>query len=564
MKLPSADHLPNPPLRRALWLTAFASVFSYVAGGPDRIPWLGVFLAAGGLSTIASVRWPSPGLLHQGIVVAALGGWFLVDAGATGDVREAAPHMLVLMLGLFAPWAGMPFMAWTVAAAAGTLLLWTALLPSTGMFLIALAWILPSASYALGVAHATRTASAWDAAGSGGAAARLRSRFGALRPLAIAANLAVFAATLGTLGFLLAPRSDPGGAGGGPAGASGGREPGRGGSPRGGAAVLTGAGGGRTGFRDRVDFADIGPIKMDHRVALHVRLRRGGRPAAAPGGVLLLRGTALNRYANGTWTAAGVGTKRIADRDDGEEDGRVSVARASPGSSARILEQQVESVSLGLAYYFHVARLLSVRAPAAVADGNDAAVPEGAIGTGYTVWSDPVARGPEWRGLGVPASLPAFLEVPGGEARKAALAARARALAGGPLPAEPYARAESLERAVRGAAPYTLRVRRPPRGRDPVDAFLEGQPGHCEYFASALALVLRATGIPSRLVSGFRSPEGDPAEAGAYVVRHSHAHAWVEAAFRLPDGSVAWVPFDATPADPPPGTPLPPPPRLRP
>ncbi len=557
---------PNPFLRQALVLTALAAISAYVAGGREHVPWLGAFVAAAGLSSLVARRLPSPGILAQGITLAALGGWFFLECGATGEPLPALLHTLVLFLGLVAPWADAPGLRWTFASGAGTLVICAAVFPTTGMILVALALLLLFASHALGVAHLSRTAAAWDTAGAGGAAARLRSRLGALRPLAIAANLALFAATLGTLVFLLAPRSVPG---------AGGRErtdgrgrPGTGGSAgrRGGAPVLTGAGGGRTGFRDRVDFADIGPIKMDHRVALHVRLRRGGRPAAAPGGVLLLRGTALNRYANGAWTAAGVGTKRIADKDDGEEDGRVSVSRAPAGSAARILEQQVESVSLGLAYYFHVARLTRVRAPGAVVDGNDAAVPEGAIGSGYTVWSDPVARGPEWRGAAVPASLPAFLEVPGGEARKSALASRAKTIAGGALPEEPYARAEALERGLKKSYAATLRVRRPPARQDPVEAFLDRKipAGHCEFFASALALLLRSAGIPSRLVSGFRSPEGDPAEAGAYIVRHSHAHAWVEAAFRLPDGTVAWVPFDATPADPAPGTPLPPLPRLAP
>lgn len=67
--------------------------------------------------------------------------------------------------------------------------------------------------------------------------------------------------------------------------------------------------------------------------------------------------------------------------------------------------------------------------------------------------------------------------------------------------------------------------------------------GHCEYFATALALVLRQQGIPCRLVGGFLAHEWDP-QMKAAVARARHAHAWVEALMR--DGS--WITLDPTPA----------------
>src|SRR5207247_2605025 len=79
---------------------------------------------------------------------------------------------------------------------------------------------------------------------------------------------------------------------------------------------------------------------------------------------------------------------------------------------------------------------------------------------------------------------------------------------------------------------------------DPVSAFLfEKKRGHCEYFATSMALLLRSAGIPSRLVNGFL--EGEYNELGDfYVVRQSDAHSWVEVYF---DGS--WVLFDPSPRD---------------
>ncbi len=64
---------------------------------------------------------------------------------------------------------------------------------------------------------------------------------------------------------------------------------------------------------------------------------------------------------------------------------------------------------------------------------------------------------------------------------------------------------------------------------DPVEDFIaRNSRGHCEYFATALALMLRSRGIPSRVVSGFRCDEYNDL-GGFYQVRQFHAHSWVEA-----------------------------------
>jgi transglutaminase-like putative cysteine protease len=78
---------------------------------------------------------------------------------------------------------------------------------------------------------------------------------------------------------------------------------------------------------------------------------------------------------------------------------------------------------------------------------------------------------------------------------------------------------------------------------NPVDSFLfETRSGHCEYFATAMVMMLRAEGIPARFVTGFVGAEMNPLE-DYYVIRHSNAHAWVEA--WLPDSG--WTTFDPTP-----------------
>jgi transglutaminase-like putative cysteine protease len=80
---------------------------------------------------------------------------------------------------------------------------------------------------------------------------------------------------------------------------------------------------------------------------------------------------------------------------------------------------------------------------------------------------------------------------------------------------------------------------------DPVEDFLVNRKaGHCEYFASALALLLRAEGIPSRMVSGFKGGEVNRL-SGEFEVQQRHAHTWVEA-----DLGGRWVTLDPTPAAP--------------
>lgn len=79
--------------------------------------------------------------------------------------------------------------------------------------------------------------------------------------------------------------------------------------------------------------------------------------------------------------------------------------------------------------------------------------------------------------------------------------------------------------------------------KDPLEKFLTERPAaHCEFFASALALMLRTRGIPSRYVVGFMVTEKSPFSDYS-IVRVRHAHAWVEAYI----GGMGWVRFDPTP-----------------
>jgi hypothetical protein len=106
---------------------------------------------------------------------------------------------------------------------------------------------------------------------------------------------------------------------------------------------------------------------------------------------------------------------------------------------------------------------------------------------------------------------------------------------------DPHARIAVILEHLASDYHYALAYERT-AGVDPVVDFLTLHPeGHCEYFASALAILARMAEVPSRVVGGYRVVETSP--FGYHIVRERHAHAWTE--LWLDD---RWVTFDPTPA----------------
>jgi transglutaminase-like putative cysteine protease len=109
----------------------------------------------------------------------------------------------------------------------------------------------------------------------------------------------------------------------------------------------------------------------------------------------------------------------------------------------------------------------------------------------------------------------------------------------------PYAKAEAIERYLRANYRYSPVVKAPPAGRDPVDWFLfELREDFCEYFASAMVVMLREVGVPARMVEGYTAGTFDPVTQ-RYVVREVNAHAWVEVYFP----GYGWIEFEPTPSE---------------
>ncbi|MEX0907162.1 MAG: transglutaminase domain-containing protein, partial [Gemmatimonadota bacterium] len=132
----------------------------------------------------------------------------------------------------------------------------------------------------------------------------------------------------------------------------------------------------------------------------------------------------------------------------------------------------------------------------------------------------------------------AHLQLPPTSARVLALADSFRSEAD-----NVYDHVVSVERWLRTAFSYTLDLPGTPREAT-LDHFLfERRAGHCEYFSTTMAVLLRAGGIPARNVNGFLG--GDWNEFGGFLtVTQNDAHSWVEVYFP----GWGWVEFDPTPA----------------
>lgn len=222
-------------------------------------------------------------------------------------------------------------------------------------------------------------------------------------------------------------------------------------------------------------------------------LRVEGVPAGA-----LLRGASFERYERGVWLT---GERRF--------EAEAPPVRGSPGTLERLA-----SPPLPLFLPRGAAPLQGARG---VRRDERGIWEQGSIGTWdevtFLVGGDRPLAPPGFDALQLPRAIAPQLEAIGAE------------LAAGAGP--PAAKLRGIVGALETRFAYSIEVPSPGR-QDPVIAFLtESRRGHCELFASALTLLLRAQGIPARIVTGYRVTE--ELGGGGFLVRERNAHAWVEA-----------------------------------
>ncbi|GIV75170.1 MULTISPECIES: transglutaminase TgpA family protein [Caldilinea] len=130
-----------------------------------------------------------------------------------------------------------------------------------------------------------------------------------------------------------------------------------------------------------------------------------------------------------------------------------------------------------------------------------------------------------------------FLQVP--EDFSPAIAQLAQELTAGLT--TPYDKAKAIESYLR-TIDYNDAIAAPPPGRDPLEYFLfDIREGYCDYYATAMAMMLRVVGVPARTVSGYAEGIFDQ-ESGLYFVTERDAHTWVEVFFP----EFGWIEFEPT------------------
>jgi transglutaminase-like putative cysteine protease len=131
-----------------------------------------------------------------------------------------------------------------------------------------------------------------------------------------------------------------------------------------------------------------------------------------------------------------------------------------------------------------------------------------------------------------------WLQLPAGRNPRTVAAGRALALQD-----DPIQRINAVLQRFR-SEPFTYTLEPPLLGYDPVDQFLyETRSGFCEHFSSAFVVLMRAAGVPARVVTGYQGGDINPVD-GYMTVRQSDAHAWAEVWL----GARGWIRVDPTAA----------------
>ncbi|HMB07281.1 MAG TPA: DUF3488 and transglutaminase-like domain-containing protein, partial [Isosphaeraceae bacterium] len=297
-----------------------------------------------------------------------------------------------------------------------------------------------------------------------------------------------------------------------------------------------------TGFDEEVELGQMGKILEDDSVVMSIELYDQEDRLVPPPPDPLWRGVTMATYENGRWHR--------------QQSRRKAVTLPVPkGVTRRTIRQQIELEASDSPVLFGLRPMIgaegSIRSPTEInpIDGTILRADARTASYEYRVVSD------------LDTSAPQLGEVPPKEGRLALLLAIpgsirprleriARPIVEGIPPEEVVGRAHALERYLRdsGQFTYSLRIEPGDPKLDPVEDFLVNRKGgHCEFYASALTLLLRSVGIPARMVNGFKG--GDWNEIARVLnVRRKHAHSWVEAYLGAdPEGQPIWLTLDPTP-----------------
>jgi transglutaminase-like putative cysteine protease len=292
-----------------------------------------------------------------------------------------------------------------------------------------------------------------------------------------------------------------------------------------------------SGFSDSVRLGEVGEVKLNPQVVMRVRV---SFPTGSARRQLRWRGVTLEHYDGHTWYASEGGQAPIRRNGDNY---RID-ERLSPSGVTR---QRFFVEPLDINTVFASPRPIFL-----------SGLPDLARDAGDGLWTEPHNFHKIEYSVYSDTSLPSDAELAADNDRLYPPDIRQRYFQLPPnhdqrintLSAEvtrgavtQFEIARLIEQHLRESYDYTLNLQRVEDG-DPVADFLFNvRAGHCEYFASAMVLMLRTRRIPARLVNGFQMGEYN-SSADVYTVRQSDAHSWVEVYFPRH----GWIAFDPTPS----------------
>jgi transglutaminase-like putative cysteine protease len=297
-----------------------------------------------------------------------------------------------------------------------------------------------------------------------------------------------------------------------------------------------------SGFSDRVQLGKIGTIQLSNAVVMHIQVDGDN----LGGSDLHWRGVALADFDGKTWSnpkeqffLRHQSNSFLVPRTNGPLQPHTSSLRE------HVIHYRVLMEPIGTNVFFLAPWARSISGDYRLVSGDSS----GAVYdfdsqhpiARYEADSDITPTPPaELRAAGrnYPPQLAAYLRLPPLDPRVPQLAEKITSAA-----TNDFDKAAAVENYLRTRFGYTLELPQT-AVKDPIANFLfERKQGHCEYFASSMAVLLRSLGIPARVVNGFRSDEFNDL-TGNYVVRAKNAHSWVEAYFP----NYGWQTFDPTPA----------------
>lgn len=298
-----------------------------------------------------------------------------------------------------------------------------------------------------------------------------------------------------------------------------------------------------TGFTERVDLGAIGPVKQDPSIVMRIELPKavGDTSRRDP---LYVRGVAYNRYNGKSWSNSLPLRRTLTELPQGTF--TLPIFGLQSSMAARGLRQDILLEPLDTAVLFGVSTPVSIK-------GNFLSVQADLMGslhlpfpshtrihyTAYSLPTDLATSESSATAFVYPEFIvQQYLQLPFLDPRIMDLARRVT---------EPAISVSATVQLIRSHLlsnyRYTLDVSSLQSAHPLEDFLLTRKTGYCEHYATAMVMLLRAVGIPARLVTGFLATEWN--EFGQYyTVRQRDAHAWVEVYFP----QSGWLTLDPTPS----------------